>query len=143
MKFANSMDIEVLPVRMENIIHLPLGLLGFEEIKRYVLLVNPEEAPFRWLQVLDDPNMAFIVVSPFEILPDYAPDISGEDVEFIGLKTAEDALVLNIVTLRAGGKATMNLKGPVVINRHTLLGKQVVLNNAADYALQYALPTVS
>lgn len=137
------MDIEVLPVRMENIIHLPLGLLGFEEIKRYVLLVNPEEAPFRWLQVLDDPNMAFIVVSPFEILPDYGPDISSEDVEFIGLKTAEDALVLNIVTLRAGGKATMNLKGPVVINRHTLLGKQVVLNNAADYALQYALPTVS
>lgn len=137
------MDIEVLPVKMENIIHLPLGLLGFEGIKRFVLLVNPEEAPFRWLQVLDDPNIAFIVISPFEVLPNYAPDISSDDVEFIGLKTPEDALVLNIVTLREGGKATMNLKGPIVINRHSLIGKQVVLNNAADYEVQYALPTVS
>lgn len=143
MKFANSMDIEVLPVKMENIIHLPLGLLGFEGIKRFVLLVNPEEAPFRWLQVLDDPNIAFIVISPFEVLPNYAPDVSSDDVEFIGLKTPEDALVLNIVTLREGGKATMNLKGPIVINRHSLIGKQVVLNNAADYEVQYALPTVS
>ena len=105
--------------------------------------MNPEEAPFRWLQVLDDPNTAFIVLSPFEVLPTYAPDISTDDVDFIGLKTPEDALVLNIVTLREGGKATMNLKGPIVINRHTLIGKQVVLNNAADYAVQYALPTVS
>lgn len=137
------MDIEVLPVKMENIIHLPLGLLGFEGIKRFVLLVNPEEAPFRWLQVLDDPNIAFIVISPFEVLPNYAPDVSSDDVEFIGLKTPEDALVLNIVTLREGGKATMNLKGPIVINRHSLIGKQVVLNNAADYEVQYALPTVS
>ena len=52
------------------------------------------------------------------------------------------ALIYNIVTLRANGRATMNLKGPVVLNRYTLTGKQVVITNAAQYALQHPLPVV-
>lgn len=121
-------------------VHLPLGLLGFERVKRYALLTNPGEAPFRWLQVPGDPSLAFLVVPPFEVLPDYEPDISPEDVAFLELDAPDDALMFNIVTLRANGRATVNLKGPLVLNRYTLRGKQVVLANAADYALQHPLP---
>lgn len=130
-------------MRSENIIHLPLGLLGFEQIKRYVLLANPEEAPFRWLQVLDDPTLAFLTISPFDVMPEYAPEISDDDSSFIGLKAPQDALIYNIVTLRPNGRATMNLKGPIVLNRFTLTGKQVVIANAAQYALQHPLPVAS
>lgn len=124
----------------ENIIHLPLGLLGFERIKKYVLLSNPEEAPFHWLQVLEDSALAFLVLSPFVVVPDYQPEISDDDSSFIGLKKPEDALIWNIVTLRPNGTATMNLRGPVVLNRFTLTGKQVVISNAAQYSLQHPLP---
>jgi len=127
-------------VRSENVVHLPLGLLGFEQIKKYVLLANPEEAPFLWLQVLDDPTLAFLVLSPSEVVPNYQPEITDEDSEFIGLKTPQDALIYNIVTLRPNGRATMNLKGPIVLNRFTLTGKQIVISNAAQYALQHPLP---
>jgi flagellar assembly factor FliW len=119
---------------------MPLGLLGFESIKQYVMLTNPDEYPFLWLQVLEDPNLAFLVISPFTVVPDYQPDIPNEDVEFLGLKEASDALIYNIVTLKGPGLATVNLKGPVVLNRNTLIGKQVVIANAADYALQHSLP---
>ncbi len=127
-------------VASERSVHLPLGLLGFERIKRYALLANPAEAPFLWLQVPGDPSLAFLVVPPFEVLPDYEPDISPEDAAFLELDSPGDALMFNIVTLRANGRATVNLKGPLVLNRHSLRGKQVVLANAADYALQHPLP---
>jgi flagellar assembly factor FliW len=131
---------QVLTVQRENIITLPLGLLGFEQIKKYVLLNDPEQTPFMWLQVLDDPDRAFLVVSPFVLLPDYKPEISDEDVKFLGLAQPEDALIINIVTLLANGRATMNLKGPIILNRHTLRGKQVILTNAANFQLKFPLP---
>ncbi len=132
MKNADSSVVEPAPVRDGNVLQLPLGLLGFEQFKRYALLSRPEEAPFLWLQVLDQPNLAFVVVSPTAVAPDYEPEISDEDASFLDLRTPEDAIVFNIVTLRGQNNATVNLKGPVLVNRRTLVGKQIVPLNAAD-----------
>ena len=140
MNAVEPIELESLTARSEKIVHLPLGLLGFERIKNYSLLENSHEAPFRWLQVVDDPSLAFLVLSPFDALPDYEPDVATEDVEFLELSSPTDALLFSVVTLRANGRATVNLKGPIAINRHTLKGKQVVLSNAARYALDHPLP---
>ncbi len=114
-----------------------MGLLGFEQFKHYTLLGCAEEAPFLWLQVVEDPSLAFLVISPSVVLDSYQPDISEEEVAFLGLADAKDALVFNIVTVHPDGKATVNLKGPIVVNRQTLIGKQVVPLNAANYSLQH------
>jgi len=42
--------------------------------------------------------------------------------------------------LRNAGQATINLKGPIVINRRTWIGKQVIPVNAAQYPTQHPLP---
>jgi flagellar assembly factor FliW len=133
------MDMECLPVKTENVIHIPAGLLGFEQLKRFVLLNEPHEEPFLWLQVLDDPTISFLVLPPFEALPEYQPDLSDEDVKYLALEDPSDALIYNIVTLRPGG-ATINLKGPIVINRFSLRGKQVVLQNASKWSVRHPLP---
>lgn len=124
----------------ESTIELPLGLLGFERIKKYVLLENPDEAPFLWLQMLEAPNHAFLVVPPSAVVPSYEPDLQEDDVKFLDLDDPQDAWVLNIVTLRPGGGSTVNLKGPVVVNRRTGVGKQVIPLNAASFPLQHPLP---
>jgi flagellar assembly factor FliW len=124
----------------ETVIHLPAGLLGFERNKKYLLRSNLEDEPFHWFQVVDDPSLTFLVVSPFEVMPEYRPDISAEDVEFLQIQSPEDAFLLNIVTLRPHGRSTINLKGPIIINRFSLIGKQVVLANAAEYSVQHPLP---
>jgi flagellar assembly factor FliW len=124
----------------QTLIQLPFGLLGFEQVKNYKLVANPQEAPFLWLQMLDNGRKAFLMVSPFLITPDYQPDIPADDVEFLKLSNPEDALVYNICTIKGPGRATINLKGPVIINRHTLIGKQVIPNNAAQLALCHPLP---
>lgn len=142
----NSAELETdttFAVGSETVIHLPSGLLGFEQVKRYVLSSVPGEEPFYWFRDQNDPSLAFLVVSPFEVHPGYEPDIPAEDVRYLGLETPEDALLLNIVTLRPRGRSTVNLKGPLVINRLSLIGKQVVLANATDYSVQHPLPTES
>jgi flagellar assembly factor FliW len=124
----------------ENVIQLPYGLLGFEQAKNYLLLAKPGEEPFLWLKMTGGKEQSFLVVCPFVVKPDYRPDIAAEDADFLGLEQPEDALVFNIVTLRPNGQATVNLKGPIVINRHSRIGKQVIPNNAAQYNLRQPLP---
>jgi flagellar assembly factor FliW len=121
-------------------IRLPMGLLGFEQTKDYLLIINPAEAPFRWLQVKDNPALAFVVVDPFIVMPEYRPDIPQTDAELLGLASPSEAALFNIVTLH-GSRATLNLKGPIVINRNTGVGKQVVIANAAEYSVKHPLPT--
>jgi flagellar assembly factor FliW len=123
-----------------EIIELPYGLLGFERVKNYVLLTRPEEEPFMWFQMVGEAKQAFLVVPPHYVVADYRPDLSDLDVAFLGLNDPSDAFVLNIVTLRGKGQATVNLKGPIVINRRTLTGKQVIPVNAAEYAIRHPLP---
>ena len=141
METVDSISCEQSSSEAESEIQLPLGLLGFEQIKRYSLISKADEAPFKWFQVSGDESLAFLVVNPFEIIPDYQPEISSEDVAFLQLPSPEAALIFNIVTLRGGNRATVNLKGPVVVNRHSFRGKQVILTNASKYALQHPLPT--
>ncbi len=121
-------------------IDLPLGMLGFEQVKRYTLVGTREEEPFMWFQMINEINQSFLVVSPFLVTADYRPDISEDDVQFLDLKNPEEALLLNVVTLRQDGKATINLRGPIVINRRTLVGKQIIPNNVAQFALNHPLP---
>ena len=130
-----------LQVKKENIISMPVGLLGFEQVKKYVLLATPEEEPFMWLQMLDNPGQGFLVVPPVAVVPSYAPDIAQADVDTLGINSPDDAIILNIVTVR-NGETTVNLKGPIVVNRNTLVAKQCIPTNVAAFALQQPISLV-
>ncbi len=142
MKTVCTNEPQRLPVKPENIITMPLGLLGFEQVKKFVLLAQPGEEPFLWLQMLDNASQGFVVISPCSSLPDYSPDISAQDVEFLKLQNPDDAIMLNIVTVRANGQSTVNLKGPIIINRHTLVAKQCIPNNVAEFSLQHSIQSI-
>ena len=91
------------------------------------------------MQVKDNAALAFVVIDPFVAQPDYQPDIPQADVEFLGLEDPHDAILFNIVTVYSPTRATVNLKGPVIFNRRTMVGKQVVLANANEYSIQHPL----
>lgn len=142
MNTAATCSTQVSPMQKLQI-QIPTGLLGFEQVKGYLLMAPPQDAPFLWLQMTSDPFHSFLAVSPFVVLPDYQPDIASEDIESLGMESPEDALLLSIVTLREKGMASINLKGPIVINRHSLIAKQVIPVNAATYSSQHPLPIAS
>jgi flagellar assembly factor FliW len=140
MKCSTLIDTEAPEVATASQVRLPMGLLGFEHLTEYLLVSNPGEDPFLWLEAKANGPLAFVVVNPFLVAPDYQPDLPQADVDFLGIQDPEDAILLNVVTLHAGGRATVNLKGPIVVNRQTLTGKQVVLANASEYAVEFPLP---
>ncbi|HMJ90876.1 MAG TPA: flagellar assembly protein FliW [Candidatus Acidoferrum sp.] len=137
MKVADTVELE--PRAQAQRLEIPAGILGLEHIKEYELIANPAEEPFMWLQSAGVPDVAFLLISPFLVMPEYRPDISDNDSESLGLRGAQDAQVFNIVTVRGASAATVNLKGPIILNRHTNTARQVVLNNAADYSVRHPI----
>ena len=114
----------------QSILQIPDGMLGFESNDRYILLEDKPDSPFKWLQSVDEPALAFIVVNPLEFLGNYDIDLPDDDAEQLGLKSAADAAILTTVTVDLDeGMITTNLLGPIVINSETLRAKQVVLQD--------------
>jgi flagellar assembly factor FliW len=122
---------------------MPLGLLGFERIKRYALAGRPADEPFLWLQMLEEPKLAFLVVSPFLVLPTYDPGIPDDDRNFLDLQGPDDTIIFNIVKVHGPQQATVNLKGPIVLNRRLLVAKQIIPVNASDFSVAHPLPLQS
>jgi flagellar assembly factor FliW len=125
----------------ENEIFLPEGLVGFPELKHMEILIDERELPFMWLNSVEEGGLSFIIAEPAQILPDYEARISEADAEALELSSQEDAFILNIVTVAPGPprRITINLPGPIVINRHTRKGRQVVLLNYEDYSARHLL----
>jgi flagellar assembly factor FliW len=140
MKCASPIEAAKPEAPVNQGIRLPMGLLGFEQVKEFALIANPGEEPFQWLEVKNNPSLAFVVIEPFRVVPDYRPDLPQTDVEFLGISSPGDAQLFNIVTVHGPTRATVNLKGPIVVNRHTGVGKQVVIANAVEYSVQHPLP---
>jgi len=115
-------------VKDEKIILMPAGLVGFEHIKRYILLNYSKEGPFMWFQAIDDPSLAFILIDPLFFRPDYKINISKEEIAEIKITDEKDVLILAIVTLRDDPqKMTANLQGPIAINTEKRIAMQLVL----------------
>lgn len=115
------------------------GILGFEHFKKYVFLTQNEKIPFMWFQSVDDGSIAFVVINPFIIAPEYDLMISDNDTRFLEIESPDDVVLMSLVTIRSDPlKITANLRAPIVINRKNRLGKQVVLNEP-DYPVQYSL----
>jgi flagellar assembly factor FliW len=110
-----------------QLVRFPAGLLGFEKLENYALLDAPQK-PFFYLQSIDVPDLAFILIDPFLFRPDYSIDVSDESLGEIGVFRPDEALVFAIVTVpQDGGNATANLMGPLIINKSNRMGMQAVL----------------
>jgi len=129
-----------IPANKTKIIQIPMGLLGFESIKTYALSSNPKESPFLWLEAQDNPAVTFLIMPPSLLFPTYQPEISQEDVRQLDLKGPSDAMVLGIVLLLPDGKTTVNLRGPIIVNRNTLVARQVVPIDGLHYHTRHPLP---
>jgi len=110
-------------------ISIPRGLFGFEELHDFALFDATQE-PFYWLQSLERIEVAFVLLDPHFFRPDYTPDVDRSELEEIGITSADDMLVLSIVTI-AGPAPTMtaNLQGPVIFNRRTHVARQSISTN--------------
>ena len=115
-------------VNREDIITFKEGLLGFPKCTRFALLDEEEAVPFRILQSLDTAHLAFVVIDPLIIRPDYHFKLTMDDIKIINAPDVKNVSVYCIVSLASNLKdATINLQGPLVINNHNQLAHQYIL----------------
>lgn len=120
------------PIEIDErqVITFPVGIFGFEPLHEYALL-DAAQAGFYWLQSLDDPEIAFIMLNPYDLRPDYVLEVPDEDLESIRYEKDEDILVFAIVTIPDDERMiSANLQGPIVINRLHRLGRQSIALDA-------------
>ena len=108
------------------------GIVGFPEDKKYVLMEHKPGSPFMWLQSLTSPGLAFVVMNPFQIFPDYLKNLSPEEENVLKPGSNETVMIFAIVTIPSGRaeESTVNLMGPVIIDPEIKEGKQVILANS-------------
>lgn len=124
-------------VNESDVIELPAGLIGFPDLKKYILLDHDKESPFKWLQSLDDGAIAFVLINPLLFKPDYTVEVTEAEVSDLTIQAEEDAVISVIVTMPSNPQnMTANLKAPLVFNLKNRKGKQVILNHG-DYTTRH------
>ena len=126
---------------VRNEVSLPQGLFGFPEIRSMELVFDKDELPFMWLREQKQDGLAFVVLEPAGIVPNYSVEISDDDVKVLGITGSEDTMILNIVTISPDhlGKISLNLVGPIIVNRQTLVAKQCIISNHEQYSARHMI----
>lgn len=123
----------------EEVIIFPEGLIGFENNKRFIIKTKDGFEPFYWLLCLDEPGLLFPVIDPFLIMKDYRPSPSGTELQSIGIKNRSDVRFLAVVTVgQHVDQVSVNLRGPIVINKLRNLGKQIILMDS-EYLVKHPI----
>lgn len=127
----------------EKIITIPNGIMGFDEYTKYAIAFDSESESKKgimWLQSIEEPTLAFPVMDPTVVMPDYSPMVEDEWLAPIGeFKEDSELYILTILTVPSDIKnMTVNLKAPLIINTVTRKAVQLIVNND-DYLVRFGI----
>ena len=116
------------------------GLFGFEDEHQFLLLPFEDSAgTLLCLQSTQTPALAFVMMDPFALRPDYAPVLQPQELESLEVKDSQDlAYYVLCVVKKPVSDSTVNLKCPVAIHPETRCARQVILETDA-YDMRHPL----
>lgn len=120
------------PIEYEgkDILTFNKGILGFEDLRKFILIDLEEYEPFKLFHSLEDDELGLIVTSPYDFFEEYKVKLGDDVVEHLGIKKPEDAIIVTTITLNSDPKKiTTNLQGPIVVNTLNNLGEQIIIDN--------------
>ena len=127
-----------LSIRPEEIIEFPQGLIGFDRHTQWAILADESNDSVGWLQSVQDPSLAFAVVSPRRHIPSYKVRVSPDQASSLRLDADMETFVLVVVS-REQGAITVNLRAPLLINLSLQLGRQVITTD--EQPLRHVIAT--
>ncbi|MGA1534295.1 MAG: flagellar assembly protein FliW [Planctomycetota bacterium] len=116
-------------VAANTLLHFPRGMVGLPEARQFVFLHDEgTPGPVFWMQSIDDPSLAFLVCEPEPFFPGYEIELEEADQALLCIEQEAEALVCVLLVVPEDPSGiTANLRGPVVINRRTRTGVQLIL----------------
>lgn len=119
-------------INNDRIFEFELPIIGFNDLKRYVILDLNKDGIFKWLQSIDDEKLAFPIVSVFNMNLDYSIDIPDNIVDILNITSVENVLVMNIASIPQDNPqgTTINLLAPLVFNIENQKAGQIILSGS-------------
>lgn len=112
-----------------KIIDFPLGLPGFEDLHKFIILEISETRPVYWLQSTENKHIALPMIIPFEIIEDYFIEIRESEMQELRVESKNDLLIMNVAVIPEEiQKMTVNLAAPIIINAKVGTGKQIIID---------------
>ncbi|ARC85335.1 fliW family protein [Clostridium argentinense CDC 2741] len=125
----NSKHHGVVNYSEEDIIFFKNGLPGFEDLKKFIVFPLKDNDNFSIIHSIEE-DLGIILISPFMVKEDYEFKLEENILEELKIKEPNEVMVYTTVTLNSNiEKITTNLKAPIVINRFSKLGKQIIIDN--------------
>lgn len=123
---------------LEEVITFKKGIPGFEEYKSYVAS-EMEDSPFKILHSIENNELAFVIISPFDVVSDYEIKLTEEIIKNIKIEKQEDVMLYSIVTVSSQVEnITVNLRAPLVLNIKEKLGEQLIVDKD-EYKIKHPL----
>ncbi len=114
-------------------------IIGFQEFRRFILLPGPPDSGVTWLQSTDAVDLAFILMDPRQVMPDYSVRLGSHELSELAVSDVNELDIYSLVVIPPDkSKMRTNLKAPILINRKHRLGKQAILDKS-DYPVQFYL----
>ncbi|MBN1141286.1 MAG: flagellar assembly protein FliW [Deltaproteobacteria bacterium] len=120
----------------------PEGLIGFEKLRRFVVIPNKKEGLLFWIQSVEDADVAFIVTDPTHFFLDYKVVPDQQEQEKLGIADAGACFNLVVVTVHPDKAVTFNLAAPILFAAATNCALQVILEGT-NYQPRTPLPNLS
>jgi len=121
-----------------DVIIFPRGIPGFERNHNWVI-TGDEESVIKWLQSLDDAELALPITTPDIVMPEYNARIPDDEIELLGeIQSNDDLALLSVVSIPSAAPwdMTVNLRAPILVNVKTRRAAQVIVLNE-DYPLRH------
>ena len=119
-------------IEQERIFEFALPIIGFNELKKFVIVDINQDGLFKWLQSTEDPALAFPIVSVFSLNIDYTIDLPDNIVETLKITNVDSLLVMNIASIPQDNPqgSTLNLLAPLIFNLENYLAGQIILSGS-------------
>ena len=128
----NTAKFGEIEVSKNTIFNFVSPIIGFKDLKEYTIVDYKPDSPFKWLQSMEDMELAFPITLCSFFGIDYQFDIPDEEAKKLEIDSPYDIFVCNIVNIPSSNPqgATVNMLAPIVINLDNKKAMQVVLKNS-------------
>ena len=136
----NTVRFGEIDIEESRIFDFVLPIIGFDTKKKFVILEPNKDSLFKWLQSIEDPALAFPIISVASLDFDYSIDLADNIVEALEIKSVESLLVMNITSIPQDNPkgTTINLLAPLVFNVDNNTAGQIVLSGSG-YDISYPM----
>ena len=125
-----------LEVDENEILEFEKGMLGFEELKKFVI-IKDSEIFIEWLQSIED-TTSFAIMDPFVADNNYSFELPEKIMEQLDIIDKEEVMIRTVVIIPEDiTKIRTNLQSPIIINVKDKKAMQIILDDT--YPMRYEI----